>query len=130
MVINRNKLPIYIKRLFIEATFRSSELQDAYIYGYVTYDKSKLKGPQIFKVDRYNIQAQGHIPITKNEIIDMRLFTGRDDSIVEFTMQYRDICKRLNIRSDYGHGTSNPHIDIEQFDQNGSKVLRFGRTTE
>ena len=57
----------------------------------------------------------------------MRLFTGKDDKIKEFTMQYRDLVNyngvlgKLNIRSDYGHGTKDPHIDIELLDQTGKK---------
>jgi hypothetical protein len=44
-------------------------------------------------------------------------------------MQYRDHVQRkgvldmLNIRSDYGHGTKDPHIDVELLDLNGNKIL-------
>jgi hypothetical protein len=40
----------------------------------------------------------------------MRLFTGKDDKMLEFTMQCRGLVRSrnvsgiLNVRSDYGHG--------------------------
>ena len=49
----------------------------------------------------------------------MRLFAGKDNNIIELTMRrsatvcHRNILCMLNIRSDYGHGTQDPHIDVE-----------------
>jgi hypothetical protein len=100
-----------------------------YDYAYVTYNKNKLKGFRLKNVSKYNIQAWANIPITENGIADMRLFVGKDNNIVEFTMQHRDHVRYkrvpgiLNIRSDYGHGTRDPHIDVEFLDQNGNKIL-------
>ncbi len=110
-----------------EATFYVLGTKDIYDYACVTYDKGKLKGIQIEKMGSYNILANATIPIDKNAFIDMRLFTGKDDKIIEFTVQYRDLVNyngvlgKLNIRSDYGHGTMDPHIDIELLDQTGKK---------
>jgi hypothetical protein len=55
----------YVKNLCMEATFRSNENEDIYIYGYVTYDKARLKGPEINKVKNYTINARGRIPYPK-----------------------------------------------------------------
>ncbi|MGC1131537.1 MAG: hypothetical protein WA941_01840 [Nitrososphaeraceae archaeon] len=95
------------------------------IYGYFacTYDPNKLRGRRIEGLSKYNIQANAIVPITPNETIDMNLFTDKSNKILSFTMQYRDLSTNLNIRSDYGHGPSFPHIDIEQRDQNDKKVI-------
>lgn len=116
-----------MNQYYAEATFHVPGSKDEYDYVYVTYDKGKLKGNQINKMGSYNILARARIPIDKNAFVDMRLFTEKDDRIIEFTMQYRDLVNyngvlgRLNIRSDYGHGTKDPHIDIELLDQTGKK---------
>src|SRR3954447_10645270 len=119
----------YIKKFCAEATFLVMGTNDYYDYTYVTYNKDRLKGFQLKNISKYNIQAWGNIPITDNGVVDMRLFVGKDDGILEFTMQYRDHVRYkglpgiLNIRSDYGHGTQDPHIDVEFLDQNGNKIL-------
>jgi hypothetical protein len=71
------------------------------------------------------------VPISNHELINMRLITGKDDKIQDFTMQYRDEnvkqpkhpdIKSLYIRSDYGHGKDNPHVNIEYLDANRKKI--------
>lgn len=57
-------------------------------YMFRPWDRNKLKGFQLKKIRKYNIQAWATIPITENGFVDMRLFTGKDDKILEFTMQY------------------------------------------
>jgi hypothetical protein len=64
---NRENFPEFIRELSMESTFRSAENRDVYVYGYATYDKSKLYGPQLEKTQMYNIQAHGRIPIAKKE---------------------------------------------------------------
>jgi hypothetical protein len=85
---NREDLPKFIKELSMESTFRSSEDKDVYVYGYATYNKSKLNGPQLGKIQMYNIQARGRIPITENEFLDMALNTDKHDKILDFHMTY------------------------------------------
>ncbi len=125
----------------MEATFRSNQKPDTFIYGYVTYDKSNLRGPQLDKIQRYNIQARGKIPINENEFLDMVLNTGKNDRMLDFHMLYRKIfsdrddsplglrfrgrAHSTNIRTDYGHGTTYPHIDIEIFDKDDKKKKIF-----
>lgn len=125
----------------MEVTFQSNQEPDTYIYGYVTYDKSKLKGPQFDKIHRYNIQAHSKIPINENEFLDMVLNTDKNDKMLDFHMLYRKIftdrdgsplgirfkgrADSVNIRTDYGHGTAYPHIDIEMFDKNDNKKKIF-----
>jgi hypothetical protein len=100
-----------------------------YDYACVTFNKRKLRGFQRKSISKYNIQAWANVPITENGTVDMRLFVGKDNKIQEFTMQYRDHVKykgilgMLNIRSDYGHGIQDPHIDIELLDQDIQKIL-------
>jgi len=96
----------------MEATLHVEGSQDEYDYLYVTFDKNKLKGLQRYNIQNYNIQAWAIIPITENEVVDMTLFTGKDNRMKSFTMQYRDTQAHLNIRSDYGHGPHDPHFDI------------------
>jgi hypothetical protein len=129
----------YVKKnLSMEATFRSNENEDIYIYGYVTYDRAKLKGPEINKVKNYIINARGRIPISENEFLDMSLNTGIDNQIIEFHMTYvRNFndtddtiltrkfgrIRTLNIRTDIGPHRGMPHIDVEIFDLNKNKVF-------
>jgi hypothetical protein len=112
----------YMKKLYMEATLQVEDNQEHYDYFYVTYNKNKLKGPQGHNTQNYNIQAWATIPITMYEVVDMTLFTGKDNKMKSFTMQYRDNQAHLNIRSDYGHGPHDPHFDIEIRDTNGKKV--------
>jgi hypothetical protein len=72
----------FIHKFHAEATFKVKESKDNYHYAYVTYDRNKLKGFHIKNLARYNIQAWATTPITQNGIVDMRLFTGKDDSIL------------------------------------------------
>lgn len=126
----------YVKKnLSMEATFRSNENEDIYIYGYVTYDRAKLKGPEINKVKNYIINARGRIPISENEFLDMSLNTGIDNQIIDFHMTYvRNFndtddtilkfghrIRTLNIRTDIGPHRGIPHIDVEIFDLNKNK---------
>src|SRR5215469_6716308 len=80
-----------MNQYYAVATFHVLGSKDEYDYVYVTYDKGKLKGIEINKMGSYNILARTRIPIDKNAFVDMRLFTGKDDKIKEFTMQYRDL---------------------------------------
>ncbi len=123
----------YERDLYEEATFRSIENSD-YVYAYVTFDKNRLKGPQLSQ--DYNIQAQARIPFNQNEFVYMRLYTDKSDQIYDFSMTY---CMQLNsnvdtpvkkefptatmvnIRADYGHGRGYPHMDVEVFE--GKKRL-------
>jgi hypothetical protein len=111
-----------VKNLSMEATFRSNENEDIYIYGYVTYDKASLKDPEINKVKNYTINARGRIPISENEFLDMSLNTGIDNQIRNFndtddTVHTRKFGHRiiLNIRTDIGPHQGMPHIDVEIF---------------
>jgi hypothetical protein len=119
----------YINKLHAEAIFLVTGTQNDYDYAYITYNKGKLRGFQQQSTSEYNIQAWANIPITENGTVDMRLYVGKDNKIQEFTMQYRDHVKykgilgMLNIRSDYGHGIQDPHIDVEFLDQGGKKML-------
>lgn len=113
----------YLSRTHYEVTYLADTNQGIYGYLYCTFDLKKLKGQRRNGLDKYNIQANATIPITPRETIDMNLFTGKDDKILSFTMQYRDLSSNINIRSDYGHGSTYPHIDIEQRDQNNKKIL-------
>ena len=140
-MIVKTQVPEWVKQLFMEATLRSNLRSDTFIYGYVTYDKSKLRGPQLDKIQRYNIQAYGKIPINENEFLDMVLNTDKNDRMLDFHMLYRKIltdsddsplgisfkgrAHSVNIRTDYGHGTAYPHIDIEMFDKNDRKKKIF-----
>jgi hypothetical protein len=133
-------IPDYIRqKLSLEATFRNNDNADTYNYGYVTYDRTKLKGPQIGKIKNYNIQANGRVPISKNEFLDMALNTDKDDKISDFHMTYvrtfdgkEDILfgkkfshplKALSIRTDIGPHIGSPHIDVELSDINKIKVV-------
>ena len=132
-------IPSYIRKLLIEATFRSKEDKDIYLYAYVTYDRTKLKGPQIDKLKRYNLLAHGRLPITENEFLDMALITDNTDKILDFHMTYirnfstkddtpltrrfQQPIKILSIRNDVGPHIGNPHIDVEVFDMNNEKVF-------
>jgi hypothetical protein len=123
----------------MKATFQSGEDKDIYIYGYATYDKTKLKGPQIDKLRHYNLLARGKIPITENELVDMALTTDKNDKILDFHMTYvrnhsakddtpltrrlQQPIKTLNIRSDIGPHIGYPHIDVEVFNMNGKKIF-------
>ena len=61
-------IPAYIKELYMEATFQGSEYNYKCIYGFVTYDGTNLKGTQISKVEKYNVQARSRIPITEKQV--------------------------------------------------------------
>jgi hypothetical protein len=113
----------YLRRVHFEVTYPLDTSQCIYGYLYCTFDTDRLKGRRRDKLDKYNVQANASIPITSSEIIDMNLFTGKDDKILSFTMQYRNLSSNLNIRSDYSHGSNYPHIDIEKRDQNKNKIL-------
>jgi hypothetical protein len=133
-------IPGYLKQLSMEATFQSSEDQDIYIYGYVTYDKTKLKGPQIDKIKNYNINAFGRIPISENEFLDMSLITEKGNKLLDFHMTYvrnftdkdddtllgmkfKQHIRTLNIRTDIGPHKGSPHIDVEIFDVDKKRVF-------
>jgi hypothetical protein len=134
-----SNLQNYVKKLSMEATFRSNENEGIYIYGYVTYDKTKLKGPEINKIKNYIINARGIIPISESEFLDMSLNTGNDNQIIDFHMTYvrnfndtddtmltrkfRRPIRTLNIRTDIGSHRGIPHIDVEIFDLNKNKVF-------
>ena len=77
----------YIRKLYMEAIFPYNGNSDRYSYVYVTYDNKRLKGFQRNNLSNYNVQAWARIPINKNVFVDMRLFTGKDDKMLEFTMQ-------------------------------------------
>jgi hypothetical protein len=119
----------YISKFHAEAMFLIMGTHNDYGYGYITFNKRKLRGFQRNSISKYNIQAWANIPIAENGTVDMRLFVGKDNNLQEFTMQYRDHVKYkgilgiLNIRSDYGHGIQDPHIDVEFLDQSGKKIL-------
>ena len=112
----------HIRKLYMEAIFPYDETTGQYGYAYVGYDNKRRKDFQRDKLSKYNIQAWATIPTTKNGVMHMRLFAGKDNNILEFTMQHSEtVCHRnilcmLNIRSDYGHGTQDPHIDVELLD--------------
>ena len=71
----------------------------------------------------------------------MVLNTDKNDRMLDFHMLYRKIltdsddsplgisfkgrAHSVNIRTDYGHGTAYPHIDIEMFDKNDKKKKIF-----
>lgn len=114
----------------MEATYPSIYDPETYVYGYVTYDKIRLNGPRINNTKNYNVQAQGKVPISQKEFVYMRLYTDKSDQIYDFSMTYcrylnshgdAQIEKKfhngtmLNVRADYGHGRSYPHMDIEVF---------------
>ena len=136
-----DNLPEYIKQFFMESTFQSNQQSDTYIYAFVAYDKSKLKGPQLNKIQKYNMQAHGKIPINENEFLDMVLNTDKNGKMLDFHMLYRKVfidgdnsplglrfkgrADSVNIRTDYGHGITYPHIDIEIFDKNDHKKKIF-----
>lgn len=127
----------YALNLHMEAIFRSIEDQSNYLYSFVTFDKNGLEGPYIEKIKEYNVYARAVVPITKNEKFDMALFTGKDDSILDFHMTYLRVFTNqedtlfgrkfprelgaINIRSDIGPKSPPhpPHIDIQIFDRNG-----------
>jgi hypothetical protein len=88
MTSSSTTIPGYMKYLSMEATFQSDEDKDIYIYGYATYDKTKLRGPQIDKLKQYNLLARAKIPITENEFLDMALTTDKHDKILDFHMTY------------------------------------------
>lgn len=113
----------YLSRTQFEVTYLMDADQGVYGYHCCTFDTDKLRGQRRNGLNEYNIQANATIPITPEETIDMNLFTGKDDKILSFTMQYRHLYTNLNIRSDLGHGPDFPHIDIEQRDQNNNKIL-------
>jgi hypothetical protein len=136
---NRENLPEFIRELSMESTFRSAENRDVYVYGYATYDKSKLYGPQLEKTQIYNIQAHGRIPITKKEFLDMTLNTDKHNKILDFHMTYvrtfengedtlfgkrfKQPVRYLNVRTDIGPHKGSPHIDVEISDDNKNKVF-------
>lgn len=70
----------------MEATFQRYDDKDTYIYGYATYNRAKLEGPRIGKIKNCNIQANGRVPISENEFLDMALNTDKDDKISDFHM--------------------------------------------
>jgi hypothetical protein len=130
----------HVRKLYMEGLCRSMEYPGTCFYAYVTYDKNKLKGFKIGELQRYNMQAWATVPISENQVLDMRLFTDQDNRILDFTMQYRGPFNNLeyalashtqlrqqttiHIRSDYGHvgGVHYPHFDIQLFDNYGRKV--------
>lgn len=134
-----SSVPAYVRQLSMEATFRDNDNKDICIYGYVTYDKTKLKGPQIDKLKQYNLLSHGKIPITENEFLDMALITDKNDKRLDFHMTYvrhfsakddtpltrsfQQPIKALNVRSDIGPHIGDPHIDVEVFDMNGNKIF-------
>jgi hypothetical protein len=138
---NPYNIPTYIKKLHMEATFPSKDEKGLCIYGYVTYNKTKLRGPQLSTVQKYSIQAHGLIPITENEFLDMSLTADRNYNILDFHMTYvrtfvdendtllgykfKQPVKRLNIRSDIGPHRGSPHIDVEIFNTNNQKIERI-----
>lgn len=75
------------------------------------------------------MQAQARIPFNQNEFVYMRLYTYKTDQISDFSMTYcmhlnRNVAPvkkkfpkatMVNIRADYGHGRSYPHMDVEVF---------------
>jgi hypothetical protein len=145
-MVDKIRAPEWAKQLFIEATFKSNQKPDTFIYGLVTYDKSKPKGLQLDKIQKYNIQAHGKIPINENELLDMVLNTDKNDRMLDFHMLYRKIftdsdesplgvefkgrAHSVNIRTDYGHGITYPHTDIEIFDKNDKKRKIFDHNVD
>lgn len=128
----------YIRKLYMEGFGLSKEYPGTCFYAYVTYDKDKLKGFKIEELQKYNRQAWATVPISENQLFNMRLFTDLNNKILDFTMQYRGpfnsveylLSSRyqieggttVRIRSDYGHGVSSPHFDILVFDNRGTKI--------
>ena len=113
----------------MEATVESSEGQDIYVYGYVTYDKTKLKGPQVDKIRNYNINAFGRIPTIENEFLDMSLITDKGNQLLDFRMTYvrnftdrdddtllgtkfKQHIRTLNIRTDIGRIKATVNVKI------------------
>jgi hypothetical protein len=123
----------------METTFQSSQNQDIYIYGYVTYDKSKLKGPQLQNVKSYTIQTHCKIPITENEFLDIvlntvkendpvdshivytRTFTGKKNTPLE--QRFNKPISRIMIGTDIGSNKDLSHIAVKIFGINDEKVF-------
>lgn len=128
----------YKRKLYMEAFGLSREHAGTCFYAYVTYDKGKLKGFKIGELKKYSMLAWATVPISKNQILDMRLFTDLNNKILDFSMQYRGPFNNVeyllstsnqptgettvHIRSDYGHGTSYPHFDIQVLDHRGKRI--------
>jgi hypothetical protein len=87
MVAN-NKAYDYSQNLHTEAMFRSIADQTKYLYSFVTFNKNKLEGSYTGKIREYNVYARAIVPITRNESLDMALYTAKDDSILDFHMTY------------------------------------------
>jgi hypothetical protein len=85
-------IPDYIsQKLSMEATFRNNDNADTYNYGCVTYDRTKLKGPQIGKIKNCNIQANGRVPITENELDKLVNKKGQSyDDLVRMLIEERN----------------------------------------
>ena len=132
-------VPNYIRQLSMAATFQRYDDKNTYIYGYATYNRAKLEGPQISQIKRYNIQAHGRIPITENEFLYMKLNTDKNGKILDFHMTYvrtfdgkEDVffgkkfshaLKALSIRTDIGPHIGSPHIDVELTNINKGNVV-------
>lgn len=131
----------YITELFAEATIHSNVAAEAYIHGFVTYDKFKLNGPQIPNMKKYNMIARGRIPITTNEFVDMSLITDKEDRVIDFHVVYaktftdkddklllpilkdKPETRLLIVRTDIGQQEGLPSISVEFYDTDNKKIM-------
>jgi hypothetical protein len=79
----------YTRKLYMEAFGLSKENPGTCFYACVTHDKGKLKGFRIGELQKYSILAWATVPISKHQVLDMRLFTDLNNRMLDFTMQYR-----------------------------------------
>jgi hypothetical protein len=131
----------YVRNLHMEAIFRSSEDISKYLYSFATFNKNRLQGPSLERIRSYNIYARAIVPITKHENLVMTLFTGKDDSILDFRMAYTRTFSgedtlfgrkfprplgMINVRSDVGpkNPPHPPHIDVQIFDKSGKIMAK------
>jgi hypothetical protein len=129
-----------------EVFYLSRDDEKTLYYTYITYNKDKLRGlPKGFGQSDFNIfrlKAWAEIPVSKSEILRLRIYLLKNNEVEDFTVQYEaaidpshrkhiqlplkngytsENIHKLVIRSDYGHRDKKKHSNVELWDETKTK---------
>jgi hypothetical protein len=108
---------INLKNLMINVLFPINTNKIKYCHIEYPYKEQNINLEEIY--GKYRLYADVKIPITYNEIVDMKLKFLKN-GIVKYTMQYRNPNIELKIRTDDAHCF--PHMDVERRGESQEKI--------
>lgn len=117
--LNDHLDPDFVRLTDIEVVSSLGKVAAGHSYTRVTYKETSSGWPLAKLMKEYDVHAKATISLSPDERVDMLLKVRSNKSrSTNYTMQYRNSGKDLNIRSDTAHGR--PHVDVEL----GGKQIR------